>query len=60
MYEDYFEEWQAKHGKVYSTEQEKQDRLKLFMKNVLYIDNHNKGKHSYECIHVHRPLLVKT
>nr|CAH04631.1 cathepsin H [Suberites domuncula] len=48
LYEDYFKEWQEKHGKVYSTEEESQSRLKVFMKNVIYIDNHNKQGHSYE------------
>ena len=49
LYEDQFKEWQVRYGKEYRSEEERQTRLKVFMENVIYIDQHNKEGHSYQC-----------
>ncbi|XP_031481813.1 low-temperature-induced cysteine proteinase-like [Nymphaea colorata] len=43
-----FEDWMAIHGKSYSDVTEKEKRFKIFKDNLLYIDRHNVGDHSYE------------
>ncbi len=48
-YEVVFSSWQVQYGKHYSTEQERQLRLKVFTENLDYIHHHNKQGHSYEC-----------
>ena len=39
----------SQYNKNYDTDDEYQKRLETFMKNVIFIDNFSKEKHSYEC-----------
>ena len=39
----------SQYNKNYDTDDEYQERLETFMKNVIFIDNFSKEKHSYEC-----------
>ncbi|XP_064390252.1 pro-cathepsin H-like [Halichondria panicea] len=47
-YEAVFSSWEVQYGKLYSSEQERQLRLKIFIENLDYIHHHNKQGHSYE------------
>ncbi|KAJ8762370.1 hypothetical protein K2173_007528 [Erythroxylum novogranatense] len=42
-----FEAWSEKHGKVYATEEEKLQRLKVFEDNYDFVQKHNMGNSSY-------------
>ncbi|KAH7650662.1 Actinidain protein [Dioscorea alata] len=42
------EEWLIKHKKSYKSEEEKEERFKIFKDNLKYIDEHNAGNHSFQ------------
>ncbi|CAA7400627.1 unnamed protein product [Spirodela intermedia] len=39
--------WMAEHGRQYKDEAERDRRLAIFKDNLLYIEAHNRGGHSY-------------
>eukprot|EP01018_Ginkgo_biloba_P006563 Gb_12857 [translate_table: standard] len=43
-----FELWSVKHGRVYNGLEEKQQRLRIFKDNLIYIDQHNQKNESYK------------
>ena len=46
---DYHQHWMIQFSQVYSDESEKQMRLKIFKKNLEFIENfNNKGNQSYK------------
>ncbi|XP_058070087.1 cysteine proteinase mucunain-like [Magnolia sinica] len=42
-----YEEWLAKHGKSYNALGEKEKRFEIFRDNLLFINEHNAGNHTY-------------
>ncbi|XP_031494570.1 cysteine proteinase RD21A-like [Nymphaea colorata] len=43
-----YESWMARHGKAYNDLVEKDKRFNAFKDNLLFIDEHNSGNHSYK------------
>ncbi|KAK9073387.1 hypothetical protein SSX86_007711 [Deinandra increscens subsp. villosa] len=43
-----YSSWLAKHGKIYSSLEEKERRFQIFKDNLMYIEQHNSGNHSYK------------
>ncbi|XP_020595208.1 oryzain alpha chain-like, partial [Phalaenopsis equestris] len=42
-----YENWMAKHGRIYNELDEKERRFEIFKDNLRYIDEHNAGLHSF-------------
>ncbi|XP_077225424.1 cysteine proteinase mucunain-like [Tasmannia lanceolata] len=43
-----YETWVAKHGRAYNGLGEKEKRFEIFKDNLLFIEEHNAGNHSYK------------
>lgn len=42
-----WQSWKEEHGKLFSSEKEEMERLKIWMKNVAIIEEHNAQNHSF-------------
>lgn len=42
-----WQSWKKEHGKLFSNEKEEMERLKIWMKNVAIIEEHNAQNHSF-------------
>ncbi|XP_020675311.1 oryzain alpha chain [Dendrobium catenatum] len=42
-----YDNWMARHGRIYNELDEKERRFEIFKDNLLYIDEHNAGVHSF-------------
>ena len=42
-----WQSWKEEHGKLFSSEKEEMERLKIWMKNVAIIEEHNVQNHSF-------------
>ena len=42
-----WQSWKEEHGKLFSSEKEEMERLKIWMRNVAIIEEHNAQNHSF-------------